>query len=118
MIEPGLPGDWKFASLETPYILFDYQQKGKKETYRIRNSFLHQPGMVLRIPARCDQIRSLTVNGQQTDYHIPENSVGRPVIEILLPPAKQTQVRIRWKGHSPELPELPPLIARGEKLAP
>ena len=116
IIEPGLPGDWEFASLETPDILLDYQQKGKKETYRILNRFPSQPGMVLRIPARCDQIRSLTVNGQQADYHIPENSVGRPVIEILLPPAEQTQVLIRWKGHSPEQPELPPRIVGRERL--
>ncbi|TFW27727.1 DUF4450 domain-containing protein [Massilia horti] len=99
-VRPGFPAGWSHASLRHPAVGLAYQRTGKTERWT-----LSQPGdrfgkLVLRIPARYNQIREVTANGNAVSWRAAPDAVGNPAVLIDTLMGKQTEIAIVWDGEA------------------
>jgi hypothetical protein len=113
LIRPGLPPDWKTASIETPDVGYTYSRLRNVETYRITSRFHRPMRLRLRVAARRDHVAEVTVNGQAADWKTVA-TIGEPQIEITAPATAQAQVVVRWKGAQPVTADRPEWVGLGE----
>jgi len=116
LIRPGLPPEWEHASIETPDIVYSYKREGKTERFKIVPKFRRPMRLRLRVEARYDRIKSVTVNGKKTKWKILSDTVGRPQIEIVTDQAERYSVAIHWHGSEPVPATYPAIAALGEKI--
>jgi hypothetical protein len=109
LVKPGFPDTWRYASLHTPDIDFDYEEasSGRSTKYSITHHLQAVHTMELRLPVRYPEIKSLTVNGTAVKWNAVEHAVGRPEITVTLaaPSDAAMKVRIEWKGRRISLDE-------------
>jgi len=111
-IRPGLPADWNHASLHHPDFDFTFRGDAATETFSVASRFPKPMALRLQVPALCDSIIEVAVNGREAQWHALEDSVGLPRVEILCPPAAQHQVVIHWKGDRPATASAPAIVAK------
>lgn len=100
-IAPGLPEDWKYASLETPDVKFDFKRDGQMDTYHITPNFTKTAFLNLIIPVKKTGITSISLNGNPIDWSNVENTVGQPRIRIKAGKQKYYLIEIVWDAQSP-----------------
>lgn len=81
-IQPGLPDEWPYATLETPDIKFDYKKDGAKETYHIETLISGVKKLAFILPAKSAQVKSITVNGKKANWKNVDNAIGRPQLAL------------------------------------
>jgi hypothetical protein len=116
LVQPGLPTEWNYANLHHPDFIFSFRRDWTTETYEVEPRFATPMRLRLRVPAFRDGIAKITVNGQRPQWHVIDDSVGMPLIEIESPAAAQFKVEIRWKGSVPATPTLAPIVAEGASI--
>lgn len=100
IIKPGFPSDWKFASIKTPDIYFDYKQDGATNCYAIETELNMISELGLYVRAEKEYVRSVTVNGADCKWKNAEN-VGEPLIKVEFPCLKgeRYELKIVWGGN-------------------
>ena len=97
-IKPGLPSDWKSASVSTPDIDFAFEWNDKVEAYSIEQTFPKSMLLRLDVPAKYDQVESITINGKTAKWEAID-AVGKPVLKVLASElADAYDVKIVWGG--------------------
>ncbi len=101
LIKPGFPSEWKYASLHTPDIDFDYNEIADSSVYVIKHNLQAVHTLELQFPAQSSHVERLTVNGEPVQWTLVENSIGHPILSIILPaaPATDIAVCIAWGGE-------------------
>lgn len=97
-IRPGFPDEWNYASLNVPDIAFDFKRSGQSDTYYISPKFPTSMKLRLKLKARAEEIRSITVNGVKADWKALESSIETPELEIVAPEASKYTVVVDWSG--------------------
>ena len=98
IIRPGFPASWNNAAIQTPDISFDFLRTGDKEVYTIRQNTYRHLDLQLNIPALKDYVASLIVNEKTVKWKAVSNAIGKPLIEINLPPNVNYSIVVKWKG--------------------
>ena len=97
-IAPGFPLEWKHAKIDHSDIFFEYVAQGQNEKYIVESRFPAPQTLILRIPARQAQIKSITVNDSPAKWEIVDGAIGNCYIQITSPPAKKFAIDIAWQG--------------------
>lgn len=116
-IKPGFPGDWEFASLQIPDLSIDYNKNGDSEQYLIIPRFPEKVELSALIPAKGASIKTLKVNGVDTEWKTVEENIGEPLILIKAAPADTFRIEAVWKGRPPAKPDFKRITAAGEDFA-
>lgn len=97
LVKPGFPEEWKYASLHTPDIDFDYKDTSYVITHRL--PAVHT--LELRFPAQRSKVAKLTVNGVPATWKLVENSISRPMLSVTVPASsgEEVKVNIEWGGE-------------------
>jgi hypothetical protein len=99
VIRPGFPDDWKFGEINHPDIDFKFERKYNKDLYNITNKF-HKPlHLILLVNAPRDEIVSVKVNGEKTNWNLKEG-INVPLIEIPCNVAEKYHIEIEWGGKT------------------
>lgn len=110
MIAPGFPSSWDSASISTPDIDFAYFKKGKTSQYHIRPHYPRKMALRLQLPALSAGVKTVSVNGQATDFYF-QSAIGGPELIVNLPIMMDYKIVIRWLDK-----DLPTLKRTGERL--
>jgi hypothetical protein len=70
----------------------------------------------LQIPAARDHVASVQINGKPAPWHVMDDQVQTPRIEITAPPADKYEIAIEWRGSAPTGAPAPMLEARDAKF--
>jgi hypothetical protein len=100
VVEPGFPSDWEHASLETQNMTYRFTRKVQTDRYVIEPKLQVKSGLILKLTARTEGIRSVRVNGKETRFAVSPESVGRVVVVIDAGQADRYDVKVVWKGSS------------------
>jgi hypothetical protein len=112
-VRPGLPAAWDSAALSVPNVRFAFRRRGQRETYDLTSHFAKPLALQLRVPARADHVKSLTVNGAPATWHNLAGAIGRPLLEISSAPAARYVVEIEWQGDVPDATPAEQTVALG-----
>ena len=115
-IRPGFPADWDHARLQHPDLTLAFRREGLQETFLIEPRFRKPMALRLQVAALRDRIATLTVNGKSAPWHLIEDSVGVPRVEIQSAAAPRHEVVIIWKGQNLANLSAPVVVARGAKI--
>lgn len=99
---PGLPPEWDHARLTHPNLSFAYKRSGQTETWTVTPVDRRFDRVVLDLPARRDEVASVTINGKAVKWDAPEG-VGAPKLRIEAPLNGRAEVRIVWAGQAIDL---------------
>lgn len=99
-IQPGLPAEWNYASLETPDVYFDFKRDGSVDTYIIKQFLKKRLQLKFLITAYRDVIDKVIVNGKEVKWSAIDEAIGSPMIFIRVPDSDQYNIIIYWKGKS------------------
>ncbi len=102
-IKPGLPSDWKFASLVVPDIKFNFQRNDNIDSYTIRPSFQKSMNLRFEVNAMAASVSQITVNGRSAKWVYLYNAVGSPVLQITAGKLPVYKIKIVWQGAKPEV---------------
>jgi hypothetical protein len=116
-VRPGLPAAWDSAALSVPNVRFAFRRRGQRETYDLTSHFAKPLALQLRVPARADHIKSLTVNGAPATWRNLAGAVGQPLLEISSAPAARYVVEIEWQGDVPDAAPAEQTVAPGAAFA-
>lgn len=102
LVKPGFPSDWKYASLHTPDIDFDFKKAVDSSSYIITHRLSAVRTLELQFPAQSSQVAELLVNGQPAEWKILDQSIGHPVLSVIVPANadQRLDISIRWGGES------------------
>lgn len=117
-IRPGFPHYWKYASIQTPDIYFDYKEESEEDVYKIKSNLNRISNIALQIDARKEEIKSLTIDGKEHDWKSADN-VGHALIEVSFKgeKGKQHELRIKWAGKDLQIPEYESTSVQDESWA-
>ncbi|BCM92576.1 hypothetical protein IAD21_04458 [Abditibacteriota bacterium] len=115
-VRPGFPSDWTRAKLRHPQFELKWEQQGTREEWEFTPHFAHPVAMRLELEARRDHIASVLVNGAPASWHILNEAVGTPRLEIRAPAAPHFQIAIHWGGDAVATPKNAPIVANGAPL--
>ncbi|MCW3093946.1 MAG: hypothetical protein JWP81_5015 [Ferruginibacter sp.] len=101
-IEPGLPADWKDASLNIPDISIAYKKKNTTDYYTIIPSYSKKMRLCLKVKARMDGIASILVNGSKASFKQSIDAIDLPTLQINAAYAPKYSIEIVWKSKSLE----------------
>lgn len=107
-LAPGLPSDWKSASIAHPVIAYEFSRAGDLDRWTVRPVDARFRTVRLRLPAPKDKVAQVTVDGVAHRWTTVAEAVGWPQIEIVLPGGKASTVEIRWAGRAIAAPDLAP----------
>ncbi len=98
-IKPGFPSNWKFASIKTTDIDFNYKNEGTSDYYEIKTALNKVSELVLYVRAKKEKLRALTINGMNCKWENVEN-VGEPLVKVIFPCTKNEEYRLKieWEG--------------------
>lgn len=98
LLRPGIPSEWEYASISTPYIDYDYKRDGNTETYSLTQRFNKKMAIRLVSRAVSDHIVSASVNGKPIDFKVLEK-VGYAAVEVVTATTDAIQnIEIEWGG--------------------
>ncbi|TMI71593.1 MAG: DUF4450 domain-containing protein [Bacteroidetes bacterium] len=115
-IKPGFPSTWDYASLQTPDVQFDFKRTNNTDNYVISSFFRKPLHLKLVIPAYKDDIEKILINGVKVDEAFDKESVGRPMVLIVAPSAKQYKISVYWKGKTITAAGHGTRVANGERF--
>jgi hypothetical protein len=115
-LRPGFPAQWNHASIRHPDLDFAFKREGATETYSVEQKFPQPLALRLQIPARCESVGSVTVNGRSAAWQMVADCVGVPRIEIASASMARQEVVIVWRGDALSRATAPTVVSRGEKL--
>ncbi len=115
-VRPGFPGEWDFATLETPDFYLDYRRRGNSDRYTIRSKLGAPLELHLVLRARKSSLRAVTINGSEGSWSPVTGAVGSPVISVEAKPAKEHIIILRWQGKDPSELLMPGRITSDEPL--
>lgn len=115
LVRPGFPAEWDHATLRHPDFDFSFANVGSVDRYAFTARFVAPVSIRLQLPARGSEAR-VTVNGQAAAWTALPDSVGRPGIEILAPPATAQQISIEWRGDLPPAPPAEVVASIGDEV--
>jgi len=98
VVKPGFPAEWNFASIETSDILLDFKRDESTDRYIVKPSFDRELALSLILKAQYDQINSILVNGETTEWKM-EETAGYPAIRIDCRPSTSYTIIIEWIGN-------------------
>ncbi len=98
--EPGWPAEWEHAVLRHPDFTVSLKRDGETDSYVVEQRFSKPQMLRLRLVVRRDQIAAVTVDGVAGPWHVIENTVGAPRIDVLAPAAGRHEIAVRWAGES------------------
>ncbi|MES2645865.1 MAG: DUF4450 domain-containing protein [Bacteroidota bacterium] len=116
LIKPGFPAAWNNASLETPDIAFDFKRKQQVDIYHIVPKWQQPMQLRMLLKVNGSSLKSIQVNGKPQKWKNIETVIGIPVIELLIPSAKDYTIKIIWAGQKTFIPENNITIAGGDKF--
>lgn len=116
LLEPGFPGAWNEASIRHPRIDYAFRREGHTETHQLACRFARQVETRLRIPARTERIDAVTIDGRPAKWRIDPEALGEPMLEIIVPPAATSEIRIVRAGVPAAEASTPPVAALGEPI--
>lgn len=116
-IKPGFPTDWNYANIRHQDFNISFKRNNLKDSYNIEPKFPKQLTLRLKVSAQRDQIGQVLINGKKVDWHIDENSIGQPLIEIIGEKSEKYEVEIIWKGNQIRKIESQNVVAQNEKFA-
>ncbi len=98
-IEPGWPEEWAHASLQHPDFTLGFQREADTDMYHVTQKFPRALALRLRLVARTDRVESVLVDGLPAPWHVIENSVGQPRLDVLAPPGARHDILVTWAGQ-------------------
>jgi hypothetical protein len=98
--EPGWPAEWDHAALRHPDVSVEFKRDGDADVYSVRQNFGQAMTVRLRLVARRDRVASVRVDGQPAPWHVIENSVGAPRIDVLATAAAAHEIVVHWAGEA------------------
>ena len=88
-IMPGFPDDWRYASVQTSYLSYDYKYENNTDTFSVSTADSLQYQM--HIPARSSKIESVKVNGiDVSDYTVDT------FVNVTTPMGKEAVIEIKY----------------------
>jgi hypothetical protein len=99
-IEPGWPAEWSHAALRHPDVAVEFKRDGDTDVYSVRQNFGRPMSVRLRLVARRDRVAAVAVDGASAPWHVIENSVGAPRIDVITTAAAKREVVVTWAGDS------------------
>ena len=99
MIKPGYPAAWNYARLQVPDVHFDFKRNGNTDTYVIKQFFKTDLILKLILAAARDKVEKISVNDAPVEWAVIKEAVGKPMLQLNCPPAKQYTIIISWKGR-------------------
>jgi hypothetical protein len=96
--EPGWSAEWNHVSLQHPDVSIRFGRKGNTDSYVIGQKFSKPQALRLRLVAQLDRVAAVTVDGAAAKWHVVENSVGTPRIDIAAPAGARHEVVVTWAG--------------------
>ncbi len=108
-IKPGFPKVWNHASIQTPDVSFRFERgtDGFTDSYVINNHISNVDSLSLQIGALTDEIESVVLDGKFVGWNIIETSIGKPMIDVKVPIAKDVshQIVVKWRGNKLDMPK-------------
>jgi hypothetical protein len=103
IFNPGLPKDWKHASIEHPDFDIIFERNGINDRYTIRSRLSKKAKLKVRIPAIYKNAK-VYVNGQRKSALINTESI-LPMLTFESPPSEIWEIIVEWKGGKIEFQE-------------
>ncbi|WP_121119612.1 DUF4450 domain-containing protein [Croceibacterium ferulae] len=97
-IQPGLPAEWDHAELHHPDLSFTFRRTGAEERWSITQTGDRFAQLHLRLPARSDQVASVTLAGKPVQWRVDTEAVGTPAILIDALLGAEAELVVRWAG--------------------
>ena len=108
-IKPGFPKVWSYASIQTPDVSFRFERgtDGFTDSYVINNHISNVDSLSLQIGALTDEVESVVLDGKFVGWNIIETSIGKPMINVKVPIAKDVshQIVVKWRGNKLDMPK-------------
>jgi hypothetical protein len=99
-IQPGFPEQWDSAALETPDIIFRYQQHKTGALYRvIQRNNVKARQLRLTLPVSRDSVARVLLNGKAISWTIEPDRVGMPALSVNTPGMNDISIQIEWAGQ-------------------
>lgn len=98
-VRPGFPPDWDRAGLRHASLKYRFLRKGLTDTYTIEPNFVRPQALRLQLAVLRDNVAGVTVNGQPGQWHLVEEAVGQPLVEIRSPAGARHEVSVTWQGR-------------------
>ena len=101
-IRPGLPSGWRFASLATPDIRFNFKRSNNIDYYTIWPLFQKSMNFRFQVNAMAASVSKITLNGKPARWAYLNTAVGSPVIQITAGKFSAYKIKIAWRGAKPQ----------------
>jgi hypothetical protein len=98
-IEPGFPGEWKFAKLTHPNVHVELARDGLIDRWTVGSIESNFRTIKLRVPAKHERVDRVAINGVDSRWRHDEDN-ARAYIELDLPGGKVSTATIRWGGDA------------------
>jgi hypothetical protein len=111
LVQPGYPIQWNHASLETPDFEYQYQSYGADDWYNFHQKWQQALALELTIPNKKSKCQAL-FNGRSLPLRTFKTLSGQWMTTIILPPATNQKLLIKWLGSKLEIPitDEPPFV--------
>ncbi len=87
-ITPGFPEDWKYASIESSTLSYDFKYENNTDIFNISSE--KELSYVMHIPARSSKIESVTVNGNAVEFTVDS------FVNFATPISDNAEVAVRY----------------------
>ena len=98
-VEPGWSVEWAHAALRHPDVSVEFQRDGDTDRYVIAQTFSKPLSLRLRLIAQRDRVAGVMLDGAAVNWHVIENFVGAPRLDVLAPAAARHEIAITWAGE-------------------
>ena len=116
-IKPGWPQDWDHASLETPDLKLQFKKEGNTDHYEIESHFPKSLKLNLVLKAPSDQVKSIKINGEETNWKLIDSAISTPEFAIVSEAGTSFIITVEWAGKSMEKPTIQSFYAKGDLLS-
>jgi hypothetical protein len=98
-VAPGVPPEWEHAAIKTPDYSLVFQREGEVDRYTVG---LTRPAkMSFYLPVRAETVKSIAVNGQETQWKI-EPWAGCGMLMVEAPESARAEIAITLAGRVPQ----------------
>jgi hypothetical protein len=94
-ISPGLPRDWREASISTPDLSYQFHKTDSEITLQV--STPHSVRIHYRVAIFDASVAGVFVNGAMTQARV-EPGIGESIVDVTAPPGKESHLRIALQG--------------------
>ncbi|MBP8304341.1 MAG: DUF4450 domain-containing protein [Phycisphaerae bacterium] len=115
-VRPGFPKEWDHAGLRHTRLLYRFSRNGLTDLHLIEPNFARPQALCLQLAAQRDGITQVTVNGRPGPWHLVEEAVGQPLVEIRSAAAPRHEVSVTWQGRPLADIGSPASVAAGSEL--